>query len=110
MPTSTTQQDDRLGAIANATRRRILRLTWDVERSPSELADAVGLSRPATSQHLRVLLEAELVRVREEGRHRWYSTREDTIADLRRFLDEFWGDRLARLKTAAEQRARQVRR
>lgn len=92
-----------------ALRRRILRLVWDVERTLSERADQVGLSRPATPQHLRVVREVELVEVREEGRDPLYPTREGAMADMRSFLEEFWGSGLTRLKAAAEERAPEER-
>jgi DNA-binding transcriptional ArsR family regulator len=76
----------------------MLMLTWDRERSPSELAVTCGLSRPAASQHLKVLREAELVTVRLEGNRRLYRVKADRLAELRAMLDEFWGSRLASLQ------------
>jgi DNA-binding transcriptional ArsR family regulator len=77
----------------------MLMLSWDRERSPSELAMSCRLSRPATSQHLKVLREAGLVSVRLEGNRRLYRVRADRLAQLRVMLDEFWGSRLASLQT-----------
>jgi DNA-binding transcriptional ArsR family regulator len=84
-----------LRALADPRRRRMLELAWDRERSPSEMAGSCGLSRPATSQHLRVLREAGLVSVRLEKNRRLYRARADRLAELRALLDEFWGGRLA---------------
>jgi len=86
-----------LRALADPRRRRMLELAWDRERSPSELAGSCQLSRPATSQHLRVLREAGLVSVRVEKNRRLYRARADRLAELRAMLDEFWGSRLVGL-------------
>jgi DNA-binding transcriptional ArsR family regulator len=91
-------------ALADPTRRRILRLVRDDEYSAGELAaEFAHLSRPAVSQHLRVLHDAELVTVRRQGNHRIYQGRPEGLADMRTFIDEMWADRLACLKRAAEQ-------
>lgn len=95
-----------LRAIANPTRREMLRLVWDAERPASDIARTLRLSRPATSQHLRVLREAELVTVRAEGSRRLYSVRADRLEQLRAFLESFWGDRLSGMAAAAERRHR----
>lgn len=87
-----------LRALADPRRRQMLALTWDRERNPAELARCCALSRPATSQHLRVLREADLVSVRSEGNRRWYRARADRIAELRAMLDGFWGGKLAALQ------------
>ena len=80
----------------------MLRLAWDTERTSSELADAAGLSRSAASQHLRLLREAGLVHVRVDANRRLYRVDVERLAELRAFLDEFWGERLGELKVAAE--------
>ena len=87
-----------LRALADPRRRRMLELAWDCERSPSELAASCQLSRPATSQHLRVLREAGLVSVRLDKNRRLYRVRADRLAELRAMLDQFWGCRLGRLR------------
>ncbi len=90
-------------ALADPTRRRILRLVRDDERSAGDLAsEFTHLSRPAVSQHLRVLQSADLVTVRRVGNHRLYRVRPDGLNDMRSFIEEMWTDRLARLKHAAE--------
>jgi DNA-binding transcriptional ArsR family regulator len=76
----------------------MLELAWDRERSPSDLAARCRISRPATSQHLKVLREAGLVSVRLAGNRRFYRVRADRLAELRAMLDQFWGVRLARLQ------------
>ena len=65
--------DDTLRALAHPARRAMLELVWDAERSSSELADAVALTRPAASQHLKVLRDAGLVQVRVDGNQRLWS-------------------------------------
>jgi DNA-binding transcriptional ArsR family regulator len=87
-----------LRALADPRRRRMLELAWDRERSPSDLASSCRLSRPATSQHLKLLREAGLVSVRLDGNRRFYRARADRLAELRVMLDEFWGSRLAGLR------------
>ena len=82
--------DEGLRAIANRRRRTILGLIWDRERTASEIAALSELSKPATSQHLRVLREAGLARVRSAGNQRLYEADRDRIAALRRELDAFF--------------------
>ena len=98
-----------LRALADPRRRRMLELAWDRERSPSELAGCCELSRPATSQHLRVLREAGLVSVRMEKNRRLYRVRADKLAELRAMLDEFWGSRLATLRAELADREEETR-
>ncbi len=80
----------------------MLDLVWDRERGASEIAELSGLSKPAASQHLRVLREAGLVRVRVAGNQRLYRSDEVRLAELRAALDAFWGDRLGRLRAEVE--------
>ncbi len=100
-------------ALADGTRRSLLRLVRDGERSAGELAAAFPeMSRPAVSQHLRVLREAGLVSIRPDGNHRMYRARVDGLAEVWKFVDDMWTDRLAKLKDAAEtsERTRPTRR
>lgn len=94
--------DTAIRAIAEPRRRRILRLVWDAERSAGEIASHFDVTRPAVSQHLRVLVNAGLVTERRRGTRRLYRARPQGLADLRAYLEEFWDERLARLKHAAE--------
>ena len=89
--------DDTLRALAHPARRAMLELVWDAERSSSELAEAVELTRPAASQHLKVLRDAGLVRVRVDGNQRLYRVDAGRLAEVRWQLERFWGDRLGRL-------------
>ena len=89
--------DDTLRALAHPARRAMLELVWDAERSSSELADAVALTRPAASQHHKVRRDAGLVQVRVDGNQRLYRVDTDRLSEVRRQLEQFWGDRLGRL-------------
>jgi DNA-binding transcriptional ArsR family regulator len=89
-------------AIAQPTRREILRLLAGRERSVGEVVARFELSQPAISQHLKVLRESGLVNERREGTRRLYSVRAEGMADLHEFLAEVLPARLERLKHAAE--------
>ena len=89
-------------AIAEPKRRRILELVAERELSAGEIASKFDVTRPAVSQHLTVLREAGLVAERRDGTRRLYSLRPEGFADLRSFLEAFWGEGLERLKRAAE--------
>jgi DNA-binding transcriptional ArsR family regulator len=90
-------------ALADGTRRGLLRLVRDQERAAGDLAMAFPqMSRPAVSQHLRVLHDAGLVSVRPDGNRRLYRARREGLAEVWQFVDEMWTERLAKLKQAAE--------
>jgi DNA-binding transcriptional ArsR family regulator len=94
--------EEALKAIANPRRRGMLTLVWDQERTATEIAVRSGLSKPAASQHLRVLREAGLVHVRADGNRRLYRSDPVRVAELRAALEEFWGERLARMREELE--------
>ena len=95
--------DQALRAVADPTRRAILCLVRDGDLPAGEIAARFpSMSRPAVSQHLRVLSDAGLVEVRPAGNRRLYRWRPEGLRDAAAFLDEMWSDRLARLKAAAE--------
>ena len=91
-----------LRALSDPGRRRILTLVRDEEHSAGEIAAEFTVSWPAVSQHLRVLKEAGLVTERREGTRRLYRARPEGLDDVRAFLDEFWDDKLQRLKREVE--------
>jgi DNA-binding transcriptional ArsR family regulator len=91
-----------LRAIADPHRREILRLVWDAELPAGEIAARFDVTRPAISQHLRVLKDAGLIAERRAGNRRYYRARLETLAELRAYLDGFWGGRLNLLKAAVE--------
>ena len=94
--------DVALRAIVEPRRRAILRLIQSMELPAGEIASRFDVTRPAVSQHLRVLLDAGLVSVRREGTRLLYRTRPEGLAELRQYLEEFWDDSLRMLKQAAE--------
>lgn len=91
-----------LRALSDPGRRRILTLVRDEEHSAGEIAAEFTTSWPAVSQHLRVLKEAGLVTERREGTRRLYRARPEGLDDVRAFLDEFWNNKLERLKREVE--------
>ncbi|MFT4622345.1 MAG: DNA-binding transcriptional ArsR family regulator [Myxococcota bacterium] len=80
---------DALRAIAEPRRRRILMMIWDEELCAGEIAASFEISRPAVSQHLKVLRESGLVRERRRGTQRMYQICPQGMADLRRFMEHF---------------------
>ena len=95
--------DESLRAVADPTRRAILRLVRDGELPAGEIATHFpSISRPAVSQHLRVLTDAGLVDMRPDGNRRLYRWRREGLRDAVAFVEEMWADRLALLKAAAE--------
>lgn len=91
-----------LDALADPTRRRIVELLADDERSAGEIASHFSTSRPGVSRHLRVLHDAGLVRVREDGRRRLYSLDPAPLAELNAWLE----NRLDALDTEIRRRRR----
>lgn len=95
--------DDALRAVADPTRRAIMELVSDGERSAGDIATRFpAMSRPAVSQHLRVLADAGLVDVRRDGNRRLYALRPEGLADAAGFIERMWSAQLRRLKEAVE--------
>ena len=95
--------DQALRAIAEPRRRDILRLVRDRELTSGEIAgNFPEVTGAAVSQHLRVLVEAELVTVRREGARRWYRARPQGLRGLHEYLEEFWRTSLAALAEQAQ--------
>lgn len=94
--------NDVFRAIAEPHRREILTLIRDREMSAGEIAGHFEVSRSAISQHLRILVEAKLVRVRSQGTSRYFRTDPEGLRELRHFVEDFWSSSLQRLKTEAE--------
>ena len=99
--------DTAIRAIAEPCRREILLLAWEQEMSAGEISAHFDVTRPAVSQHLKVLVEAGLVTLRKEGTRRFYKTRPEGLSELRGFLEGFWGNRLRLLKQMAESEERE---
>jgi DNA-binding transcriptional ArsR family regulator len=94
-------------ALADPTRRGLLRLVRDDERPAGELAASFPhMSRPAVSQHLRLLHDAGLVSVRAVGNRRLYRAETEGLTGMWEFIDSMWSDRLTKLKRAAERAQR----
>jgi DNA-binding transcriptional ArsR family regulator len=91
-----------LAALADPTRRKIFER---LRRGPSPvgvLAEGLPVSRPAVSQHLKVLKEAGLVSEEQDGARRIYRIDPEGLGQLRRWLDGFWDDALQNFKAEAE--------
>ena len=91
-----------LDALGDPTRRAILDLLRKGSKSVQELADQLPVTRPAVSQHLRVLADARLVTHERAGTRRIYALQRDGLEDLREYLDAFWRGALAQIKAVAE--------
>lgn len=98
--------DKAFDALGDPTRRAILEQLIRGPLAVGELARRVPVSRPAVSQHLRVLKEARLVQDRESGARRIYQISPEGIAKMRAYLDTFWERALEQLKASAENRTR----
>jgi DNA-binding transcriptional ArsR family regulator len=101
---------DVITALADPTRRAILETLRDGPRSVTEIADDMPVSRPAVSQHLAVLRNANLVSEHREGTRRLYETNAEGLEKLRLYLEGFWGEALASFATAAKGRSKNLRR
>lgn len=99
-----------LTALADPTRRAVFERLRDGPMSVTDIAAELPVSRPAVSQHLKVLKDAGLVRGEAEGARRLYEVDTRGIEELREWLDLFWDDALEAFKAEAERSARSVRR
>jgi DNA-binding transcriptional ArsR family regulator len=97
-------------AVAQPTRREILRLLSAGELSAGEIAGRFSLTQPAISQHLKVLREAGLVNERRDGTRRLLSIRSEGLSELNDFLGEILPESVERLKEIAEREERKGRR
>jgi DNA-binding transcriptional ArsR family regulator len=95
-----------MAALADPTRRAIFERLREGPRPVGELARELPVSRPAVSQHLRVLKEAGLVSERRNGTRRLYRVEPDAVAELRAYFDDFWSRALEAFKAAAESEER----
>jgi DNA-binding transcriptional ArsR family regulator len=93
---------DTLQLIGQPARREILRLVWDRELSAGEIAGRFDVTFGAVSQHLGVLRDAGLVRVRVAGNHRYYRADRARLGPLAQALEAMWSDSLDRLAAAVE--------
>lgn len=99
----TTYQDIQLNAVGDGTRRAILERLIQGPMSVGKLANDFPVSRPAISQHLRILKEANLVTDRAEGTRRVYQLNPEGFASLRNYFDEYWTHALTAFKKKIEE-------
>ena len=95
-----------MDALGDPTRRAIFERLRAKPISVGEIAAELPVSRPAVSQHLRVLREAGLVTGRRNGTRRLYRLDPDAVGELRDYFDDFWTDALAAFKAEAERERR----
>ncbi|HTR75011.1 MAG TPA: metalloregulator ArsR/SmtB family transcription factor [Solirubrobacterales bacterium] len=90
-------------ALADPTRRQIFERLAGAPAAVGEIAATLPVTRPAVSQHLKVLKEAGLVEVRKDGTRNVYRLEPDGLGALRDYLDRFWKSSLASFKAAVEE-------
>jgi DNA-binding transcriptional ArsR family regulator len=95
-------QSDPFDALGDPNRRAILALLGTHDRSVQQLADALPISRPAVSRHLRVLKQAGLVTDRPEGTRRLYALHYHGVDAVRAYIEQVWGEAAGRFKLAAD--------
>jgi DNA-binding transcriptional ArsR family regulator len=98
-----------LEALGDPTRRQIFKRLRGGARSVGEIAGGMDVSRPAVSQHLKILKDAGLVVDRADGTRRLYSVDTRAIEAVRRWFDGFWSEALAAFKEVAEREATRER-
>ena len=98
---------DGFAALVDPTRRAVFERLREGPRPVGDLARDLPVSRPAVSQHLRVLKDAGLVTERRDGTRRLYRIDPDGLAVIRDYFDDFWNEALAAFKAAAESEGRE---
>jgi DNA-binding transcriptional ArsR family regulator len=98
-----------LDALGDPTRRLVFDRLRSGTRSVREIAEGMDVTRPAVSQHLRVLKAARLVKVHAQGTRRLYTIDPQGLAGLRSWLDGFWHETLTAFQKAAEREATEER-
>ena len=94
-----------LEALGDGTRRTIFEMVAKAPTSVTAIADQLPVSRPAVSQHLRVLRDAGLVTAAPRGTHRIYTLDPQGVRDVQAYFDELWSDAIDRFARAADQAA-----
>lgn len=95
--------EESLVALADPTRRLIYERVTRRQGSVAEISSGFAISRPAVSQHLKILSDAGLVTAEKQGTRRIYSASPDGLADLRRYLDGLWADVLGDFANSFEE-------
>ena len=90
--------------MGDGTRRAILARLRLEALSVGKLAEEFPVSRPAISQHLRILKEAKLVTVRSDGTRRVYAVDQAGVEAMRKYFDQFWGQALSAFKSKVEEK------
>ena len=90
-------------ALGDPTRRAIFEKLQYRPMAVVDIADGLPISRPAVSQHLKVLKEARLINLKTVGNNNIYELNREGILAMRNYLDKFWADALANFKAIAEQ-------
>jgi DNA-binding transcriptional ArsR family regulator len=103
LPFVTTYRGDGLAALADPSRRAIFEALGRGPSAVGDLAKRFPISRPAVSQHLKVLKEAGLVVDDAAGTRRVYRIRPEGVAELRAYLDQMWNDALTAFAAVVEQ-------
>lgn len=104
-----TYEDHVFDALGDPTRRAVLRRLRGGGRSVREIADGMKVSRPAVSQHLKILKAARLVTVQAAGTRRVYAVDKRGLESLRKWLEGFWDQALSAFKAVAEREATKAR-
>jgi DNA-binding transcriptional ArsR family regulator len=104
-----TDSDAAFDALGDPQRREILRLLGEGDKPVHAIAQALPISRPAVSRHLRVLKDAGLVDQRAEGTERIYHLEEDGVAAVQAYLQTVWGEAITRFRLVAENTSRRPR-
>ena len=94
--------DNAFNALGDPTRRAIFERLRNKELSVAEIAEGLPVSRPAVSQHLKVMKEAKLITITKEGTRSICQIDPDGIIAMRAYLNQFWDSALAAFKSAAE--------
>jgi len=105
LPLVATYQDSQLDALGDPTRRAILARLLDGPVAVGELAEDFPVSRPAISQHLRILKQANLVVDRPAGNRRLYQLNPAGFETLREYFEQFWGQALSAFKRKVEEQS-----
>lgn len=98
---------DPFEALGDPNRRAIVELLGSCDRSVQELADALPISRPAVSRHLRLLKAAGLVVEEPRGTRRVYRLHDQGVEAVRAYLERVWGEAAARYRLVADNTARE---
>ncbi len=102
MPVAAIPAGDPFEALGDPNRREILRLLGEGDKAVSELAEAMPISRPAVSRHLRLLRHAGLVTEQAEGTRRIYHLHEQGLQAVQTYLERVWGDVAIRFRLLAD--------